>query len=167
MLLRNCTSCHVLTSLCSSFYMPLSFAVPPQTHPYIRLLVKVIAGAIAVTLAFQSQLYARWLQFLGAAVAGTAVAAYGVSKNSLDPSGLAPPPCKLAHEVVAALLHQHTVSCLHVRLNMLWLAIKGGQDVGAGLEIRQLRDKTEHCTAGDSWTTCNRLLTVLTHYSHV
>ena len=40
-----------------------------------------------MTLAFQSQLYARWLQFAGAAVAGCAVAVYGLSKNSLDPSG--------------------------------------------------------------------------------
>ena len=58
-----------------------------QTHPYVRLLIKIMLGAIAVTLAFQSQLYARWLQFVGAAVAGCAVAVYGLSKNSLDPSG--------------------------------------------------------------------------------
>lgn len=58
-----------------------------QTHPYVRILIKVILGAIAATLAFQSQLYARWLQFAGAIIAGIAVAAYGVSKNSLDPSG--------------------------------------------------------------------------------
>ena len=53
----------------------------------MRILIKVILGAIAATLAFQSQLYARWLQIAGAIVAGIAVAAYGAAKNSLDPSG--------------------------------------------------------------------------------
>lgn len=65
----------------------LHILIDLQTHPYVRILIKVILGAIAVTLAFQSQLYARWLQFVGAAIAGTAVAAYGLSKDSLDPSG--------------------------------------------------------------------------------
>lgn len=58
-----------------------------QTHPYIKILIKVVIGAIGVTLAFQSQLYARWLQAVGAAFAAVGVAAYGISRNNLDASG--------------------------------------------------------------------------------
>ena len=91
----------------------LNFYTVLQTHPYVRLLIKIMLGAIAVTLAFQSQLYARWLQFVGAAVAGCAVAVYGLSKDSLDPSG---DTCTCKHIFTAAELCVHACwNCIRVQ----------------------------------------------------
>ena len=58
-----------------------------QVHPYVQLAAKVLVGALAITCAYQSQLYSLWLQFLAAAVAAVLVAAYGFSRSSLSSSG--------------------------------------------------------------------------------
>jgi len=58
-----------------------------QAHPALQLAVKVLFGAIAITGVYQSQLYAFWLQYLGATIAAVLVGAYGFSRSSLSSSG--------------------------------------------------------------------------------
>ena len=58
-----------------------------QAHPALQIAVKVLFGAIAITGVYQSQLYAFWLQYLGATIAAVLVGAYGFSRSSLSSSG--------------------------------------------------------------------------------
>ena len=58
-----------------------------QAHPALQLAVKVLIGAVAITVVYQSQLYALWLQYLVAGMASVLVAAYGFSRSSLSSSG--------------------------------------------------------------------------------
>ena len=58
-----------------------------QAHPVVRLAVKGLLAALAITAVYQSQLYALWLQYIVAAVAAVLVAVYGFSRSSLSSSG--------------------------------------------------------------------------------
>lgn len=58
-----------------------------QAHPALQLAVKALLGALAITGVYQSQLYAFWLQYLGATIAAVLVGAYGFSRSSLSSSG--------------------------------------------------------------------------------
>ena len=58
-----------------------------QVHPALQLALKILLGALAVTVLYQSQLYALWLQCVVAGLGAVLVAAYGFSRSSLSSSG--------------------------------------------------------------------------------
>ena len=73
-----------------------------QAHPALQIAVKVLFGAIAITGVYQSQLYAFWLQYLGATIAAVLVGAYGFSRSSLSSSGQF--FCQFCHEQLCYML---------------------------------------------------------------
>ncbi len=73
-----------------------------QAHPALQIAVKVLFGAIAITGVYQSQLYAFWLQYLGATIAAVLVGAYGFSRSSLSSSGQS--FCYFCHEQLCCML---------------------------------------------------------------